>query len=144
MKSLSKNGLVTISWQEESEGSSPNNLYESFKNCSNESYCIKDEDAEKDPLGCAYVHSLPEIYDYSSDSTWNPQTDISSQVHLGEGMNVCKCIVPLRHAGWLFSHRTASPHVRLVEGPSPASGFSTSKLGWNRSKSFCHLHGAQS
>ncbi|GFW78023.1 uncharacterized protein TNCV_134931 [Trichonephila clavipes] len=80
MKSPSKNGLVTISWQEESEDSSPNNLYENFKNCSNESYHIKDEEAEKDPLGCAYVHSLPEIYDYSSDSTWNPQSDISSQL----------------------------------------------------------------
>ncbi|GFX04160.1 uncharacterized protein TNCV_3973091 [Trichonephila clavipes] len=37
---------------------------------------------------------------------WNP----------GEGMDVCKCIVPSRHGGTLNSRRAASPLVRLVEG----------------------------
>ncbi|GFU67034.1 hypothetical protein TNCV_4968831 [Trichonephila clavipes] len=31
-------------------------------------------------------------------------------------MDVCKCIVPLRHGGTLNSHRAGSPLVRLVEG----------------------------
>ncbi|GFY11133.1 uncharacterized protein TNCV_4471191 [Trichonephila clavipes] len=31
-------------------------------------------------------------------------------------MDVCKCIVPLRHGGTLNSRRVASPLVRLVEG----------------------------
>ncbi|GFT31172.1 uncharacterized protein TNCV_3645681 [Trichonephila clavipes] len=31
-------------------------------------------------------------------------------------MNVCKCIVPLRHGGTLNSCRAASPLVWLVEG----------------------------
>ncbi|GFW97746.1 hypothetical protein TNCV_1425091 [Trichonephila clavipes] len=34
----------------------------------------------------------------------------------GEDMDVCKCIVPLRHGGTLNSHRAASLLVRLVEG----------------------------
>ncbi|GFX11827.1 uncharacterized protein TNCV_2996121 [Trichonephila clavipes] len=31
-------------------------------------------------------------------------------------MDVCKCIVPLRHGGTLNSRRDASPLVRFVEG----------------------------
>ncbi|GFU98853.1 hypothetical protein TNCV_3381001 [Trichonephila clavipes] len=34
--------------------------------------------------------------------------------HPGEGMDVCKCIVPLRHEGTLNSRRAASPHGRLL------------------------------
>ncbi|GFV48315.1 uncharacterized protein TNCV_667171 [Trichonephila clavipes] len=34
----------------------------------------------------------------------------------GEGMYVCKYIVPSRHGSSLTSHRAASPLVRLVEG----------------------------
>ncbi|GFW46048.1 uncharacterized protein TNCV_3276651 [Trichonephila clavipes] len=34
----------------------------------------------------------------------------------GEDMDVCKCIVPLRHGGDLNSRRAASPLVWLVEG----------------------------
>ncbi|GFS82166.1 cullin-4A [Trichonephila clavipes] len=33
----------------------------------------------------------------------------------GEGMDVCKCIVPSRYGDTLNSHRAASPLVRLVE-----------------------------
>ncbi|GFW84029.1 uncharacterized protein TNCV_1661981 [Trichonephila clavipes] len=31
-------------------------------------------------------------------------------------MDVCKCVVPLRHGGTLNSRRAASPLVRFVEG----------------------------
>ncbi|GFW46072.1 hypothetical protein TNCV_3276891 [Trichonephila clavipes] len=31
-----------------------------------------------------------------------------------------------------------------VGRPRPPPGCSPSKLGWNRAKSYCHLHGAQS
>ncbi|GFW56106.1 uncharacterized protein TNCV_106521 [Trichonephila clavipes] len=34
----------------------------------------------------------------------------------GEDMDVCKCIVPLRHWGTLNSRRAASPLVSLVDG----------------------------
>ncbi|GFU08662.1 hypothetical protein TNCV_1995071 [Trichonephila clavipes] len=34
----------------------------------------------------------------------------------GEGMDVCKCIMPLWHGSTLINHRAASPLVRLVEG----------------------------
>ncbi|GFV27891.1 hypothetical protein TNCV_1841631 [Trichonephila clavipes] len=34
----------------------------------------------------------------------------------GEDMDICKCIVPLRHGGSLNSRRAASPLVWLVEG----------------------------
>ncbi|GFT71204.1 hypothetical protein TNCV_3002041 [Trichonephila clavipes] len=53
-------------------------------------------------------------------------------------------VVPLRHGGTLNSRRAANPLVWLVEGPWTPPGFSPSKLGWNRAKSFCHLHSAQS
>ncbi|GFV37475.1 cullin-4A [Trichonephila clavipes] len=33
----------------------------------------------------------------------------------GEGLNVCKCVVPPRHEGILNSRQAASPLVRLVE-----------------------------
>ncbi|GFU86479.1 hypothetical protein TNCV_1418311 [Trichonephila clavipes] len=35
--------------------------------------------------------------------------------NLGEDLDVCKCIVPLRHGGTLNSRRAASPLVWLVE-----------------------------
>ncbi|GFS99786.1 uncharacterized protein TNCV_1062481 [Trichonephila clavipes] len=34
----------------------------------------------------------------------------------GEGMNVCKCLVPSQHGGTLDNRRTTSHLVRLVEG----------------------------
>ncbi|GFT29530.1 hypothetical protein TNCV_2020911 [Trichonephila clavipes] len=57
-------------------------------------------------------------------------------LNLREGMDVCKCVVPMRHEGTLNSHRAASPLVRLVEGslsPLP-QGCSPTKLGWNRAE----------
>ncbi|GFW51901.1 uncharacterized protein TNCV_1188321 [Trichonephila clavipes] len=33
----------------------------------------------------------------------------------GEGMGVCKCIVPLRHGGTLNSNRATSPLVKFLE-----------------------------
>ncbi|GFV11681.1 uncharacterized protein TNCV_976701 [Trichonephila clavipes] len=36
--------------------------------------------------------------------------------HPGEGMDVCKCIVPVGHGDTLNSRQAASPLVRLVEG----------------------------
>ncbi|GFT09923.1 hypothetical protein TNCV_1113971 [Trichonephila clavipes] len=62
----------------------------------------------------------------------------------GEDMDVCKCIVPSRHA--LSSRRAASSLVRLVAGderwetPDPPPRCSPSKLGWNRAKSYYHLY----
>ncbi|GFV58952.1 hypothetical protein TNCV_1804901 [Trichonephila clavipes] len=64
-------------------------------------------------------------------------------------MDVCKCIVPLRHGGTLNSRRAASPLVWLVErverweAPDHPK-CPPSKLGWKRAKSYCHLYGAQS
>ncbi|GFU78161.1 hypothetical protein TNCV_54911 [Trichonephila clavipes] len=52
-------------------------------------------------------------------------------------MDVCKCIVPLRHWGTLNSHQGASPLVRLVGGLTTTSHVLSSKL-------CCHLHDAQS
>ncbi|GFV52303.1 uncharacterized protein TNCV_2673241 [Trichonephila clavipes] len=47
-------------------------------------------------------------------------------------MDVCKCIVPLRHGGTLNSHRAASPLVWLVEerweAPDHPQGFLS--LNW--------------
>ncbi|GFU72166.1 uncharacterized protein TNCV_3153021 [Trichonephila clavipes] len=64
----------------------------------------------------------------------------------GEEMDVCKCILPLRYGGAPNSRRAASPLVWLVEGEDrwKAPGHPSSKLGWNRAKSFCHLPSAQS
>ncbi|GFX90268.1 hypothetical protein TNCV_3848431 [Trichonephila clavipes] len=64
-------------------------------------------------------------------------------------MDVCKCIVPLRQGGTLNSRRATSPLVRWVKGeerwepPDHPPGCSLSKLGWNRTKSYYHLYGAQ-
>ncbi|GFU06665.1 hypothetical protein TNCV_4352611 [Trichonephila clavipes] len=58
----------------------------------------------------------------------------------GEDMDVCKCIVPLRHsafADWLVEgveRWEALDHPRCPP----------SKLGWKQAKSNCHLYGAQS
>ncbi|GFS67527.1 hypothetical protein TNCV_1419981 [Trichonephila clavipes] len=65
----------------------------------------------------------------------------------GECIDVCKCIVPSRHGGTLNSRRAANPHLRLVEEEESWKTHrecSLSKLEWNRAKSYCHLHGAQS
>ncbi|GFX31775.1 hypothetical protein TNCV_171081 [Trichonephila clavipes] len=61
-------------------------------------------------------------------------------------MDVCKCIVPLRHGYTLNSRRASSPLVRLVEGEEKweGKGCSSSKLRRNSAKSYCHLHAAQS
>ncbi|GFW34520.1 hypothetical protein TNCV_1463711 [Trichonephila clavipes] len=50
----------------------------------------------------------------------------------GEGMDVCKCIVPSLHAGTLNSCRAARPLVRLVEGQS--DGKPLLKIGVESSK----------
>ncbi|GFV84272.1 hypothetical protein TNCV_1591311 [Trichonephila clavipes] len=68
----------------------------------------------------------------------------------GEGMDVCKYKVPSRQGGTPNSRRAASPLLRLVEGeerwktPDHPPGCTPSKLGCNRAKLYCHLHGAQS
>ncbi|GFW11508.1 hypothetical protein TNCV_3810271 [Trichonephila clavipes] len=70
--------------------------------------------------------------------------------NIGEDMDVCKCIVPSRQEGTLNSRRAAGPldlgeKGRDVGDLSPLSPeCSPSKLGWNRAKPYCHLHGAQS
>ncbi|GFX04823.1 hypothetical protein TNCV_2248061 [Trichonephila clavipes] len=46
----------------------------------------------------------------------------------GEGMYVCKCIVPLWHGGTLNSRQTASPFMRLMEGKESPSSVSWGKL----------------
>ncbi|GFT24046.1 hypothetical protein TNCV_2063221 [Trichonephila clavipes] len=66
----------------------------------------------------------------------------------GEGIDVCKCIVPSRHGDTINSRRAASSFVRLVEGGKrwvalTTPRFPSSKLGRKRAKSYCHLHGAQ-
>ncbi|GFT30493.1 uncharacterized protein TNCV_2377751 [Trichonephila clavipes] len=67
----------------------------------------------------------------------------------GEGMDVCKCILPSQHGGTLNSRRAAKPLVRLVEGeerweaPDHSHGFLPLNWGWNLEKTYCHLHGAQ-
>ncbi|GFX38159.1 hypothetical protein TNCV_3837581 [Trichonephila clavipes] len=67
----------------------------------------------------------------------------------GEGLDVCKYIVPLRHGVTLNNHRAASPLVRLVEGeerwkaPSSFPQCSPSTSGWNRAKSYYNMYRAQ-
>ncbi|GFU31192.1 hypothetical protein TNCV_1741911 [Trichonephila clavipes] len=81
-------------------------------------------------------------------STASMSYDYAASSNPGEGMAVCKCIVPLRYVGTLSICGAACPLERLVEGedkrPLTIPGVLTSKLGWNRAKSFCHLHGARS
>ncbi|GFW37966.1 hypothetical protein TNCV_4631671 [Trichonephila clavipes] len=64
-----------------------------------------------------------------------------------EDMDVCKCIMPLRHGGTLNSRRAASPLVRLVEREERWEALdhpcSPSKLGRTQEKSYCHMYGAQ-
>ncbi|GFX11056.1 c-myc promoter-binding protein [Trichonephila clavipes] len=63
----------------------------------------------------------------------------------GEGMDVCKCKVPVHDLGEL-KISVESPLVWLVVGeykwetPDHQPGCSPSKLGWNLAKSYCHLH----
>ncbi|GFV79652.1 uncharacterized protein TNCV_1724771 [Trichonephila clavipes] len=65
----------------------------------------------------------------------------------GQDMDVCKCIVPLRHGDILNSHRVTSPVVRLVEGevrweaPDHPQGVLPQNCGETQ---HCHLHGDQS
>ncbi|GFW08536.1 hypothetical protein TNCV_2775581 [Trichonephila clavipes] len=66
----------------------------------------------------------------------------------GEGMDVCKCIVPSRHEGTINSRRAASLLVWLVEGEEKWEVLTIPrcpplKLGWKRAKSPCYLYGAQ-
>ncbi|GFX07659.1 uncharacterized protein TNCV_4159281 [Trichonephila clavipes] len=63
-------------------------------------------------------------------STTEHSTSLGIGLNPGENMNVCKCIVPLRHGGTLNSRRAASPLVWLMKGerevgdPWPPTGFS--------------------
>ncbi|GFV10191.1 hypothetical protein TNCV_3661431 [Trichonephila clavipes] len=67
----------------------------------------------------------------------------------GEDTDVCKCIMPSRNGSTLNSCRVASPLVGLVvederwEVLDPPPRCSPSKLGWNRTKSYCYLYGDQ-
>ncbi|GFX82783.1 hypothetical protein TNCV_385761 [Trichonephila clavipes] len=57
-------------------------------------------------------------------------------------MDICKCIVPLRHGGTLNSRLAASPLVWLaeVEERWEVLRVFPSKLGWKRTISYCPLH----
>ncbi|GFW91489.1 transposable element Tcb2 transposase [Trichonephila clavipes] len=46
----------------------------------------------------------------------------------GEGMNVCKCVVPWRHGCTLQNRRPASPLVRLVEGKQRSEALALSRV----------------
>ncbi|GFV12186.1 uncharacterized protein TNCV_1536831 [Trichonephila clavipes] len=52
----------------------------------------------------------------SNRETWREFRDGGLGSNPGEDMDVCKCIVPVRHEGTLNSRRAANPLVRLVEG----------------------------
>ncbi|GFV72520.1 hypothetical protein TNCV_2763841 [Trichonephila clavipes] len=68
----------------------------------------------------------------------------------GEGMDVCKCIVPVRHGGTRNIHPAASPLVRLVEGEERfpclnwGGGVAIYHLfgEFRRANSYCHLYAA--
>ncbi|GFW30494.1 hypothetical protein TNCV_454321 [Trichonephila clavipes] len=70
-----------------------------------------------------------------------PTVDAVPWIQIPKTWMFVNILVPFRHMGTLNSRRALSP---LVRGPWPPPGFSPSKLGWNRAKSYCHLHGAQS
>ncbi|GFV83886.1 hypothetical protein TNCV_387941 [Trichonephila clavipes] len=58
----------------------------------------------------------------------------------GEGMNVCKCMVPVLHGATPNSRRAASPPVRFVGG---LQGILAQNCGGTEPNRF-HLYGAQS
>ncbi|GFT49341.1 hypothetical protein TNCV_4583191 [Trichonephila clavipes] len=64
-------------------------------------------------------------------------------------MSPIRYSVPSRNGDTLNSRRAACPIVRLAEeekrweSPDPSPGCSPSKLEWNRTKLYCHLHYAQ-
>ncbi|CAL1294929.1 unnamed protein product [Larinioides sclopetarius] len=95
----SETGQITLSWQEESEDSNTSHVYRKFKSGSDSSaegiFCIKEEPSENSQ-NCPYVQTIPEIYDYSSDASWNPEADASSQ--LTNDHNVNKNMVLLTQA----------------------------------------------
>ncbi|GFX88145.1 hypothetical protein TNCV_159601 [Trichonephila clavipes] len=76
---------------------------------------------------------------------------VSRRCNNSTPLGYSSCPTGIVHGGTLNSRRAASPLVWLVDArgrkvgaPWLTPGFSPSKLGWNRAKSYCHLHGAQS
>ncbi|GFV30429.1 hypothetical protein TNCV_99041 [Trichonephila clavipes] len=67
----------------------------------------------------------------------------------GEGMDVYKCIVPLRQGITLKSRQAASPHMWLVEGEekwdAPDQLQDVLPPNWEKTepKRYCYLYGAQ-
>ncbi|KAF8774142.1 hypothetical protein HNY73_016724 [Argiope bruennichi] len=96
----SETGQITLSWQEVSEDSDASQMYRKSKNESSSSvegrYYIKEEPSENNSQNCSYGQAIPEIYDYSSDTSWHPETDASSQ--LTNGHNINKNMVLLTQA----------------------------------------------
>ncbi|GFW97147.1 hypothetical protein TNCV_631521 [Trichonephila clavipes] len=67
----------------------------------------------------------------------------------GEGMEVYKYIVSLRHMGTLNSRRASSPLVKSEEEEERWEALITSmvfplKIEWKRAKSYFHLYGSES
>ncbi|GFY24360.1 uncharacterized protein TNCV_1014091 [Trichonephila clavipes] len=62
------------------------------------------------PWGCS---TISQTYSWLTALTAVP---LGLGSNPGEDMDVCKCIVHLRHGSTLSSHRAANPLVRLVEG----------------------------
>ncbi|GFX76923.1 hypothetical protein TNCV_2257861 [Trichonephila clavipes] len=78
-------------------------------------------------------------------------TPLGHEDNLGERYHPRAETLQLAIASWgiLNSRRAVSPLLRLVvvergERPLINSEVISSKLGFKRAKSFCHLHGAQS
>ncbi|GFX67585.1 hypothetical protein TNCV_3933271 [Trichonephila clavipes] len=61
------------------------------------------------------------------------RSTVSQQPHPGEDMDVCKCIVPLRHGDTLNSRRAASPLVKMEEGEErkPTFTLNTPNVGFS-------------
>ncbi|GFX76721.1 putative DD41D transposase [Trichonephila clavipes] len=61
---------------------------------------------------------IPELNNRDVQELWFQQDGATGHTGLssnpGEGLDVCKCIVPSRHGGTLNCHRAASPLVTLV------------------------------
>ncbi|GFX99195.1 hypothetical protein TNCV_2493761 [Trichonephila clavipes] len=84
---------------------------------------------------------------YLTQNHSRSQSEIQGDLHkCSKGMDVCKCIMPVRHGCPLSIQQNESSLNRLVveveEWGTLKPGCS-SKLGWNGAKSYCHLHCAQ-
>ncbi|GFX46488.1 hypothetical protein TNCV_4549271 [Trichonephila clavipes] len=100
-------------------------------------------------VDCSRIRATSNVFQDREKKKNSSRQLHASLTQFSSGKSIFKLTLPVpsRQGGTLNSRRAESPLVRSVDAnerwKTLPPGCFTSKLGWKRAKSYCHLYGAQ-